>query len=128
MLRDFLRGCADKRCVLGQHDCGLFLADWIKAVTGNDPAAAVRGRYASDDELAALAGPLGLPRLFDRLLTAGGLSRTKEPTLGDVAIVTLAGSSPRGAIRSAAGFVLVAPQGISRAAVDTVRIVMAWSL
>lgn len=128
MLRSFLRDCAEKRCALGQHDCGLFLADWVELLTGNDPAAPVRGRYATDDQLAGLAGPLGLPRLFDRLLTAGGLRRTREPRLGDVAIVTLGEASPRGAIRTGHGFVLLAPCGISRVASDKVRVIMAWSL
>jgi len=84
-LRDFLRSCAARRFVLGKHDCGLFLADWVNHVTERDPALPVRGRYASDEELAALAGPLGLPRLFDRLLCDGGMVRTKESQIGDVA-------------------------------------------
>lgn len=31
--------------VPGQHDCALFAADCVKAMTGEDPAAPFRGRY-----------------------------------------------------------------------------------
>jgi hypothetical protein len=33
--------------VWGQHDCGLFVADAVDAVTGWDPAAGLRGTYAT---------------------------------------------------------------------------------
>lgn len=34
----------------GRHDCALFAADGIEAVTGEQPFADWRGRYASEDE------------------------------------------------------------------------------
>lgn len=94
-------------------------------MTERDPAAPVRGRYASDDELTKLAGPLGLPRLFDRLLCAGGMVRTKELQLGDVAIVSIEGAAPCGAIRSEHRFNVLAPDGLS--AVPDARVIVAWT-
>ena len=49
----------------GEHDCCLFAADCIAAVLGDDPAAAWRGRYATEAQGLAVAGVrtlLGLPR------------------------------------------------------------------
>lgn len=43
----------------GEHDCFLFAADVVLAVTGQDPAAAWRGRYASEEEAEALIASLG---------------------------------------------------------------------
>lgn len=31
----------------GSHDCALFVAGWVKLVTGNDPAKGWRGQYRS---------------------------------------------------------------------------------
>ena len=111
--------------MLGEHDCGLFLADWVKRVTGRDPAAPVRGRYHDEKSLMALTGPLGLPRLFDRLLRDGGMLRTRDPQFGDVAMVTVAGMRPRGAIKTE-GYVLVGEEGVSGAR-GVLRVIMAWT-
>jgi hypothetical protein len=127
LLRGFLRDIAGRSFRLGTHDCGLVLADWVEHVTGRDPAAPVRGRYAGEAELMAIAGAGGLPRLFDRLLRAGGLERTRAAQLGDVAIVSIDGAAPRGAIYARRGFIVVAPQGVSRCPPDKVRVVMAWT-
>lgn len=40
----------------GERDCCLFAADCVKAMTGDDPAKAWRGIYASEDEATALTG------------------------------------------------------------------------
>lgn len=92
-----------------------------------DPAAPVRGLYADHVALMALAGAGGLPRLFDRLLRAGGLKRTSEPQFGDVAMVTVAALPPRGAIRTQRGYVLVGEEGLSGVRADGVRVIMAWT-
>ena len=113
---------------LGRHDCGLMLADWVVFCGGPDPAASVRGRYATEDELMALAGPGGLPRLFDRLLRGGGLRRVRNVDAGDVAIVSIAGTAPRGALRNLRGFVLVAPKGVSRIPAAGARVIQAWRM
>lgn len=113
---------------LGTHDCGLFVADWVRVVTERDPAAPIRGRYATHEQLGELAGPLGLPRLFDRLLRAAGLSRTGDPQFGDVAVIVVPGEPPRGAIRGRHGFNLVGESGVVRIPAAGVRLVMAWSL
>jgi hypothetical protein len=49
----FLLDRAASKFSWGQHDCALFAADGVRAITGVDIAAAFRGRY--DDEASALA-------------------------------------------------------------------------
>lgn len=43
----------------GQHDCGLFVADAVQAITGHDPGADLRGRYRCAAGAARLLKPLG---------------------------------------------------------------------
>lgn len=45
--------------VWGQHDCCLFAADAVLAITGQDLAASLRGTYATEEEAAALVQSLG---------------------------------------------------------------------
>lgn len=48
--------------VWGQHDCVLFAADAVAALTGRDHAVAVRGTYHTEDQASeVLAGMGGLP-------------------------------------------------------------------
>jgi len=43
----------------GEHDCCLFAADWVLALTGIDPAAALRARYDRELGAARLARECG---------------------------------------------------------------------
>lgn len=43
----------------GSHDCGLFAADAVLACTGEDPAADLRGAYATEAAAEAMLAPLG---------------------------------------------------------------------
>lgn len=44
----------------GSHDCCLFVADVTLALTGADPAAALRGKYSSETEAWELLRSLGI--------------------------------------------------------------------
>ena len=71
------------------QDCTLWVADWVMACSGRDPAAAYRGRYASADEAHELIKREGgfMPIIgyeMDRL----GFARTAAPRDGDVGIVS----------------------------------------
>ncbi len=44
-LAAFLRARRAQGFAWGQRDCALFAADWVKEATGEDPAAAYRGKY-----------------------------------------------------------------------------------
>lgn len=53
-LADYVQGVAHKPFVWGEHDCALFAAGAVQAMTGEDFAAGFRGRYKT------LAGGLRL--------------------------------------------------------------------
>lgn len=46
-LSDYLTGVAGEAYSYGQHDCALFAAGAVLAMTGNDPAVEFRGRYST---------------------------------------------------------------------------------
>ncbi|MGB3486682.1 MAG: hypothetical protein WBA37_11840 [Xanthobacteraceae bacterium] len=125
-LSAFLRADAARPFVWGVRDCGLRLADWVLARRGVDPAADVRGRYGSAEELAVLMGWGGLPRFVDQLARRAGLERTSSPTSGDIAVISLRGQTPRGAIRLARGWSILADGGVARVPDVGVRLIGAW--
>jgi hypothetical protein len=72
-LHTWLDQCSDRPHVYGKHDCVLFVAGAVAAMTDVDPAAHVRGRYRS------AAGAVRALRLHG----AGSLPTTLTAALGD---------------------------------------------
>lgn len=91
----FLDRAAATPFAWGVHDCALLLADWAQVLTGVDPAAHLRGRYATRRGCA-------------RVLQRGG---------GIVAVV--------GDCAARAGFDPVAPECIGAGDVGVVQVVTA---
>ncbi|MDQ2069311.1 DUF6950 family protein [Natronospira bacteriovora] len=58
-LNAYLRSVQCRPHTYGEHDCTLFVAGAIQAMTGEDLAADVRGEYASQEEAFALIDELG---------------------------------------------------------------------
>ena len=52
-LRGYIDGCRAKPFVWGRFDCALFAADAVRAMTGANIAADLRGRYTSARTAAA---------------------------------------------------------------------------
>lgn len=87
-LGEFLDSAAARPFRPGEHDCCLFLADWVRERMGVDPAPHLRGRYRTR---------LGYARIL--LLHGGfvatvggcaarvGLERTKAPVKGDIGVI-----------------------------------------
>lgn len=77
----------------GVHDCCLFAADAVLAVTGHDPAADLRGTYATQDEaqavLAAVGGVAGVA-----IQRAGPVVPTALAQPGDVGLLLAPGLHP----------------------------------
>lgn len=87
-LRDYLEACCRRRWEWGAHDCTLFAADWVRIVTGLDPASDWRGRYADADQCRArLMSAGGLEAVVNRAMAANGFRETDAPATGDVGLI-----------------------------------------
>ena len=102
-LAAYIEAAAARPFGWGRFDCQLFIAEWVLARTGKDPAAPWRGRYhtalGAKRILNRHGGPLGL---LETGLGAVGLQRTDDPQAGDVGLlraVTANGEAACGAIR-----------------------------
>lgn len=85
------------RFVWGQTDCVMATANYIRDMTGNDPAAPWRGTY--DDEAGAIAvysafgGVLGL---FQHGAALAGLQRLEAPVAGSPVVCAIGGKEIAG--------------------------------
>ena len=77
MLTAYLKERADRPFEWGVNDCCIFAADWVRLVTGRDPAQALRGEYSDET---------GASQLIER---GGGVARMVTEALG-LALPTVA--------------------------------------
>jgi hypothetical protein len=117
-LASFLSAAAARGFVWGEHDCMLFVADWAKRLTGQDPGAPWRGTYATQAEAEAIlvrGGGPG-PILHQALGAQGWHAITGGCAHGDIAVVrvpTLAGRTLAASIFVDRGrYALVTEQGL----------------
>lgn len=105
-LSDFLCRASAEPFVYGEWDCAMFVANWVRAVTGNDPAAALRGSYSGEAgwrRLVLRGG--GLRALVGSVARSAGLVEIDpaSATPGDIGVIaTRMGQT--GAIRVDAGW------------------------
>ncbi len=126
-LAEFLRRAAARQFARGRHDCGLWLADWATRRCGFDPAAALRGRYASDAESAALM-PDGLRETVAMLARAAGMKNASTAKPGDIAVIRILNGEPTGAIRVARGWMVLAERrGVSCVPDRAVTVLGCWA-
>jgi hypothetical protein len=87
-LTEFLRSAAQRGFSWGEHDCLLWLADWIEDRRGVDAAGLLRGSYRTALEAQRLVKREGgLVALIDQRMAPLGIARTDQPQRGDIAIV-----------------------------------------
>lgn len=90
-LAAFIDARRDQPFAWGGQDCFTFAADAAVALTGDDPAAAVRGEYSSEEEAEAIIGPDGLEAWVAATMAAWGASEC-EPAFaqrGDMVFVAV---------------------------------------
>lgn len=89
-LAEYVTRCAQQPYELGQHDCALFAAGAVEAVSGSDPAAEWRGRYTTKvgglralaraghaDHIAATAATL--PEIPPAFAAVGDIACVEDP-------------------------------------------------
>lgn len=90
VLADAIEGARERPFSFGAHDCALFAADTVRAMTGFDPAAAFRGAYDSErGAMKIIAGHGGL-----HAIACAAFGDPVEPSLarrGDVVLTAQAG-------------------------------------
>lgn len=125
-LGSWLRAAADRRFDPSGHNCMLWVADWILAQTGRDPAATHRG--AGSPALAAyLAGTFGPDDLTDLAtveMVRLGFVGTSTPARGDVGVVT-DGSRRFAAVCTGPRWAALSAEGLAVASWSVVR---AWKV
>lgn len=98
-LAAFLERAARTPFDYGTFDCCLMPADWIWLKRGVDPAADLRGRYATAIGCArVLAREGGVLAVFARCVASVGLEPTTAPLEGDVGVVDAETSKGREAV------------------------------
>lgn len=105
-LRDYLETVARRPFKAGQHDCALFVAGGVEAMTGVDPAAEWRGKYRSLKKGRAMAG--------DMVAIAADLLPEVPPIFaqeGDVAVLDADGEDAFGLVQGPLIYVL-RPDGL----------------
>lgn len=87
-LPEFLRDSAATPFRWGASDCCLFPSDWIRARTGIDAAAPLRGRYGTAfGAFRHIAKRGGFEKMVADLMAAAGFTRTESPEPGDVGVI-----------------------------------------
>ncbi|MGE0653411.1 MAG: hypothetical protein AB7P12_16965 [Alphaproteobacteria bacterium] len=127
-LTAYLRGEARFPHAWGTHDCALFIADWVRAETGSDPGACVRGAYATEEAADRyLSGYGGLAMTVARAMRQAGLRMTKTVAPGDVALI-LAGDQLCCAIRTATRYATRMRTSLCLLPLENVRLITGWKV
>jgi hypothetical protein len=114
-LNAYLAEAGKRRWAWGETDCVMFLAGWLIAARGIDPAAPYRGAYRTAAECYALAEREGgLLRLLGRALARAGLEPVSEAMPGDIALVRAPAASLGliGAIKVEGGWAMRTLRGL----------------
>lgn len=96
----------------GENDCCLFVSDWIHACTGEDFAAAFRGRYATRAQAVALLGARGGLEAVVTAALGAPLSTPMLAQRGDVVMVATDEGPALGVCDGAVAW-FVGPKGLA---------------
>jgi hypothetical protein len=122
-----LEEARDKPFKWGSHDCGLFAADCVLAMTDTDPAALYRGQYVDEagarDTLWLISGG-GLRAAWTKAL-GPAMNNVRMAKRGDVVLVEVGGVEATGVV---VGSRVACLSEAGLAMVPAHRIVAAWSV
>jgi hypothetical protein len=116
-LHAYVESCKNTSFAYGSFDCGIFAADCIEAITGNDLAAEFRGYKSAREAVTAIknaCGAMSIPKLGEYIAAKHGLREVplNFAQRGDLVIV----SNKRFGIVSMTGTDIYVPanRGITR--------------
>lgn len=126
-LAAFIEARRDQPFDWAVNDCCALAADAVLAMTGRDFLADYRGRYATEEQAAALMGEGGLPAFLPRVMAAFGAVPVlpAEAQRGDVALIGLENQLVCGVVT---GPHIAAPGARGLAFVPLRRASMAWGV
>lgn len=134
----FFNSLLPRRFEWGVLDCCLMPADWVREVTGKDPAGHLRFAYEDRSSCQRvtkfLTDPLDAPTFC--MEQVAGRTRVENPVAGDVAVVRTAVDgkiAPVGAVAAldGRGYViwgLMAPEGVTFRQAGQAQVLRAWGL
>ncbi|SHO58804.1 DUF6950 family protein [Vibrio quintilis] len=130
LFHDFLDPYLDRPFQTGVNDCALFVADWVKQLTGDDFAAPFRGHYQTDLGSARLIKKQGYRDLADLVISTldSHCQRREFPALaqrGDVAWLDNQGRMLCGIV-AACGVIAIGTDGLISLPISAVKI--AWQV
>lgn len=92
-LSQFINVAAETPFEWGKWDCLLWLAEWVRANKGIDPAHGLWGKYDSMLGAARIVKQAGgMARLVERQVRPHGIQRVTDPKRGDIAVVRMPGA------------------------------------
>lgn len=86
-LDDYLDTVEKVPFAYGRHDCGLFIGNAVLAMTRDDPAAEIRGRYSSHTGLIRILRKMGF---VDHIAFVASMFKEIHPSecqIGDIAVI-----------------------------------------
>ena len=131
-LFEFLDQAATRPYTWGVHDCCMFTCDAVWAITGTDPAAPFRGRYADRNsayrELRRFGGG-GLRETAEKIADAHGCPkiRVENAQRGDVVLMDGGGGLTLG-FMDLLGLHVLSVMAVGYAAVEVSRGLAAWRI
>ena len=126
LLAQFLTAAGGAGFRWGKRDCMLFVADWAKVLTGEDPGADWRGVCATEAEAMAVVDEAGgmLP-LLASCIEPFGWRRVDIPTHGSIVLVSVPRHpTPISAVWTKKGAALLTKRGLF---VFPFPVIAAWS-
>ena len=109
ILNGYLAEVRHKKLRPGSHDCGLFVAGWVKALTGEDHAKPYRGRYRSLKRLAEIMAEDGYDSHVDYV---AGLFEEIPPSFAQTGDICVADDDALGIFASDRIMVLTMTDGL----------------
>ena len=122
-LSEFLHASLSQSFEWGHRDCALWASDWIKAKTGKDPGAPLRGQYSTKEECERITVPYGgVMACVCELMK--DFPVTKTPQEGDIGVIRTP-VGPSVAVMTPRGWAWKSERGI---AIVQASHVIAWTI